>query len=149
MAGTDLDPYSKIYAAFENRLRSLASIPKDGTTPLIESENSVFTAPTDALWVRLELIHPEPAGRALGDRQPFTTLTGRAIITAFGPRGTGAGAVKALASAIAVHFKVATRIVEGDTYVTCVKTWADGGISGDSWYSVPVNIRFRSHTQVL
>lgn len=111
--------------------------------------NKEFTPPAvDDLtkaWAEVNFFPKETRQAGVGDAG-YNEMGGIMMVNIRVPKGSTAGAAKALADALVTAFKRGTNCTAVSGYVARVKNaWQSSPITEEAWFNVPVNIQWYQH----
>lgn len=129
--------YSDIQTAFEDEIKSISNI------PLYIPENKRHKPDLGTNWIRSTLLPREPNSGAIG-RTGRYQYGGLLQVDVFIPIGDDVTTAAQEADKLISHFHKGKTINNGSTSITIERAWAETAQSDNTWYQLPVLIRWYS-----
>ncbi len=111
--------------------------------PALQDENTQIAPAKGALWSRLSLLTAEPNAISVGPNG-LDEHQGLAQVDLFYPQGAGTSASNAMAAAVMAAFPRGFRVMSGVDNVLTRMVYQQTAYQAESWYVVPVVIRWSS-----
>lgn len=100
---------------------------------------------TEKPWSRVTFFPAETRQASVGD-EGLNEMGGIMLVNVFYPKGKSSGTPNQLADSLMSHFKRGTTTTAVSGYQARVfNTWRDAALPDDTWFNVPVRVRFFQH----
>lgn len=129
--------YEDVQNAFKSEIKGLSGL------VYYVPENIRYRPDLDENWIRTTLLPREPNQGAIG-RTGRHLYGGLLQVDVFIPIGNDAALAAQEADKLISHFTKGKTINSGSTSITIEKAWVETAISDDTWYQLPVFIRWYS-----
>lgn len=139
-----VEAFVPIRRALEAHLATYTSLPSGG----IQYENALFDPPEQAIYLRTKVDFSPPEGRTYGVGASVR-LAGLFSIDVFGPAGVGTGSLETLVDGLLNHFASGQILTFGTHKVILYVPWRESGVTGETWYFVPIFVPWIYRTDQL
>lgn len=112
--------------------------------PLFQRENKRITPSVGTPWSRFTLLPAEPAQESLGITGR-NQLRGFAQVDLFYPQDQGTTTANAMADTVVAQVPRGLILEDDDIRLVVEMSWRGRGEKVESYYQVPVSIRWRAH----